>query len=73
MFFGSSFRLDLLLINVIYHFSFSSSGQVSDLTELLINVVIVLEFAKEAFAELNDTAVSIIEDALGAPREGNKT
>ena len=51
MFLGSSFRLDLLLINV----------------------VIVLEFAKEAFAELNDTAVSIIEDALGAPREGNKT
>ena len=51
MFLGSSFRLDLLLINV----------------------VIVLEFAKEALAELNDTAVLNIEDPLGAPREGNKT
>ena len=52
MFFGSSFRLD----------------------PLLINVAIVLEFAKEALAELNDTAgVSIIEDTLGAPRERNKT
>ena len=37
-------------------------------------VAIVLEFAKEALAELNDTAVSIIRrDTLGAPREGNKT
>ena len=51
MFSGSSFRLDLLLINV----------------------VIVLKFAKEAMVELNDTAVSIIEDTFGAPRERNKT
>ena len=36
--------------------------------------MIVLEFAKEALAELNDTAgVLIIEETLGAPREGNKT
>ena len=38
-----------------------------------VHVVIVLEFAKEALGELNDTAVSIIEETLGAPREGNKT
>ena len=36
-------------------------------------VLIVLEFAEEAFAELNDTAVSIIEDTPGNPRDGNKT
>ena len=39
----------------------------------LVIVAIVLEFAKEALAELNDTAVSNIKDTLGAPREGNKT
>ena len=50
MFFGSSFRLDLLLINV----------------------AIVLEFAKEAFAELNDTAVSNIEDTLVLQEKGTR-
>ena len=34
-------------------------------------VVVALEIAIEAFEELSNTAISIIEDTYGAPREGN--
>ena len=40
---------------------------------MLINVVIALEIAIEAFEELSDTAISIIEDTLVLQEKGTMT
>ena len=43
------------------------------LDRLLINVVIALEIAIEAFEELSDTAVAFIEDTLVLQEKGTMT